>query len=107
MTNDELQIAHTIRQQLGGHRFIAMTGANNFCSFNKTDDRKGGLSFMIPARGRGVRSIRIYLNWNDTYTMEFCRIHKNEHIVVNEVLCLYVENLPETFTKYTGLYTSL
>lgn len=98
------QIADTIQQQLGGHRFTAMTGARNF-SYS-SDSTKGNLSFHLPnARAaRGIKYVRITLEATDTYTVEFLnsRLHvKASHTDV------HAEQLRSVFESVTGLRTSL
>ena len=61
-----LIIAQTILAQLGGRRFIAMTGARNFiCGENY-------LMFSLPKgfAKDGINKIRITLDWTDTYIFE-------------------------------------
>ncbi len=101
MTNK--QVAVTILQQLGGNRFIAMTGAHSFMS------EANSAFFKIP-RTKKIKAVKITLNANDTYTMRFIG-QKNapsfevfDVAVVNNVYC---DQLQEIFTEHTGLYTSL
>lgn len=98
-----MQVAQTILQQLGGKKFIAMTGASSFSGSPDT------LSFRIP-KTKGIAGVRITLDQSDTYTMTFVRLKKvngftdYDNIVVAGV---YADQLRSIFTKETGLYTSL
>ena len=98
----DLTIAKEILRQLGGNRFITMTGARNFSA----DDNS--LSFQIP-RIRGVRGVTITLNGDDLYTMEFFKLDKKapyQHLLHSET-GLFFDMLQETFTDITGFDTHL
>src|ERR1035437_5414294 len=101
MSNKE--VANTILKQLGGHRFIAMTGANSFFSENNA------LLFKIP-RTKKVKAVKVMLDADDTYTVRFIG-QKNapsfEVFDVAVVAGVYCDQLQEIFTENTGLYTSL
>jgi len=89
--------ADTILAQLGGRRFIAMTGAKTFVGSDEM------LQFAIP----GGRKVRVTLDDSDTYTVELFRIRKGEANVIGSEGFVYADGLQESFTRLTGLYTSL
>ena len=60
-------IAKTILQQLGGNKFIAMTGAKNLGSTNKS------LQFKIGRNSKSISHVIITLKSSDLYEMEFIR----------------------------------
>lgn len=91
------QIAIEILKQLGGNRFIAMTGAKHFVH----DDKM--MAFQIPMRNK-IRGVRIYLNGMDTYDMEF--LNRNFE-VADRAEGIYNDSLQNVFTQKTGLYTHL
>lgn len=97
-----MNAAQTILQQLGGNRFVAMTGAKNFAT--------GGndITFKI---GRGAKNganlIKVTLELNDTYTMSFYKSRGLNCDKVASVDMLYAESLAATFTEQTGLDTRL
>ena len=95
-------VAYEIMRQLGGTRFILMTGARHFVADDKT------LSFQIP-RSNGIQGVSIKLNGMDTYDIEFCKLSKKEpyRIVIATANDIYFDVLQEVFTRYTGLATSL
>lgn len=97
MTN---QVATTILQQLGGNKFIAMTGAKNFLG------SKDALSFRIPTR-KGPNALRITLAPSDTYEVKAFRIRGTRCDVIDIRDDIYAENLREVFERMTGLRTSL
>ena len=99
MNNQE--IAATILSQLGGNRFIAMTGAKNLVSGN------GTLGFKIGRNSGKCNHVRITLNSNDTYKIEFINVRKMEFKTTSEFNDVYADQLQSIFTEVTGLYTSL
>lgn len=98
-------VGATILQQLGGHKFIAMTGAKDFV---------GGanyLMFAVPASmtKNRINKVRITLAENDTYTMEFlkCNYRKHTFDTLANVENVYHDKLQDVFTEETGLDTHL
>lgn len=95
----DMTVANTILAQMGGGRFKMMTGAHSFASNGKN------LIFGIKARAKkGIKSVEIALEDNDTYTV-FFRNRKYEN--VSKIENVYCDMLQELFTNETGLYTSL
>ena len=97
----ESQVAKTILQQLGGNRFIAMTGAKNFGS------SKNSLQFKIGRNSKSISHVIITLKSSDLYDVEFIRIRGTKRTVVKKVKGIYADMLQKIFTKYTGLRTRL
>ena len=97
---DKIQANETIKQ-LGGNRFIAMTGAKNF-AFGPL-----GIGFKIGKNCKSINYIRINLNGLDLYDIEFIRIRKSNLKVINKLTNIYNDQLQSVFTDYTGLYTYL
>lgn len=95
-----------ILQQLGGARFVAMTGAKNFVA----DSKSGWLMFSI---GRGAKNkinkVRVQLNARDLYDITFWRWSptKLDLKEIETVTDVHVENLREVFTDRTGFDTHL
>ena len=94
-----MQVAQTILSQLGGNRFIAMTGAKGFAAAERT------LVFSIGRNSSKVNRVRINLDGNDTYTLEFSRYANYQHKTLKTYEGVYADMLQELFTEYTGLYT--
>jgi hypothetical protein len=95
------QIAQTILAQLGGNRFIAMTGARYLVAGDNF------LQFQLP--NRKINSVVVRLDENDTYTMLFNK-KTNMGIDIKNVASatgVYADQLQSIFTEKTGLYTSL
>ena len=95
------QIAKTILQQLGGNKFIAMTGAKNLGHTNK------GLQMKIGRNSKGITHVIINLKSSDTYEIEFIKLRGAKRTVVKKVKGVYNDMLQKIFTKYTGMRTSL
>ncbi len=100
--NNDKEVAATILTQLGGKRFIVMTGAKNFVY------SKDSLSFQIP-RANNITHVKIELTPADLYDVEFGKIkHKTfDYIIIKKYSGVYWDNLQEIFTEATGLDTRL
>jgi hypothetical protein len=92
-----------ILEQLGGRRFIAMTGAKHFVGSADT------LRFQLPCGTTTNKAthVAITLTWRDTYTVAFLKVHKLTCTTLDTREDIYAENLQEVFTRATGLYTHL
>lgn len=104
MTNDlkhpNLSCARTILAQLGGNKFIVMTGAKNFIGSDNS------LSFKIGANSKAVTHVHVQLDANDTYTMTFTRIRGTHSVTkLATISGLYFDQLQSTFTTHTGMLT--
>ncbi|MGN6491780.1 MAG: hypothetical protein ACTHLE_07265 [Agriterribacter sp.] len=82
-----MTIAETILQQLGGKRFILMTGSKQFV------DGGDYLKFKLAANILKAQYLQIKLTAMDDYTMTFFSLDK--------------DMLQDIFTSKTGLYTHL
>ena len=108
-TNTKMVVATTILQQLGGNKFIAMTGAKRFYG------DENSLSFaLIKTPGfakKGINFVKITLMPDDTYKMEFNKIIWGNGFPtikpIQEYTDVYWDQLQELFTEATGLYTHL
>ena len=96
-----MTVAQTILDQLGGNKFIAMTGSKNFLSGEKY------LSMKLAKNQSGATQLRIELEATDTYKMEFLRCTKKGCSTI--IICdfVYCDELQSWFTAVTGLNTSL
>lgn len=105
MTTDERkQIATTILQQLGGGRFLAMTGAKNLI-FGEA----GELSFRLPI-GRW-NHVKIELTPMDVYSVTFSKLGRRSGVptVTATQTCndVYCDDLQYIVSKCTGLALTL
>lgn len=95
--------AQDVISQLGGNKFIAMTGAKNFID----NSPKRTLSFKLPKAKSGINYIRITLTSMDVYDVEFYALRGTNMKLVNKVKGIYNDQLQNVFTQNTGLRTSL
>lgn len=115
MTNT--MIAETILQQLGGNKFVVMTGAKNFVAL------ENGIKFNIGRNASKANTVKITVNGLDLYDIEFIKFTPYK-ITVNHKTCTvttreekteviktyndcYCDMLQELFTEVTGMYTHL
>lgn len=96
-------IAQTILDQLGGRKFMAMTGVKQF--LGDTDS----ITFGWPstATKNKANKCRITLNSLDLYDLEFFRIRGGDCKEVGSDQNVYAEDLQRVFTAATGLQTHL
>jgi len=97
----DLQVANTILEQLGGRRFLAMTGSYNLIG------SENALTMKLRRNSAGASHLRITLEPSDTYTMEFLRCRNMEAVPVRTLDDVYFDDLQRFFTDVTGLYTTL
>lgn len=91
-----------ILAQLGGAKFVAMTGAKSLLQ----GDGGKMLSFRIGRNASGFNHVAITLNWKDLYDMTFSKI-RGTKVKSEEVGDVYEDQLQDIFTAKTGLLTSL
>lgn len=129
--SNDMEVANTILQQLGGRRFKIMTGARDFYAIDN------GLQFKLGKNGSRANLVKIILQGDDTYTMQFWRFGNfnpfkvtekymkmgltpeeiNSKVeqakqnampkMLKEYTGLFFDQLQEFFTEYTKLYTRL
>ena len=92
----------TILRQLGGNKFIAMTGAKNLGTSTKKD-----LSFSIGRNAKKVTHVHIKLTSMDLYDVEFINMRGAKRKVIKKVKGVYGDMLPKIFKKYTGMNVRL
>jgi hypothetical protein len=107
MQATKMQIAETILAQLGGKRFALMTGSKKFMSMGD------GLRMNLAKNASGANRCRITLTPADTYDIVFYKqtlSKKTFDVTIKEIAQyegIYFDQLQDTFTTVTGLYTSL
>ena len=108
-----MSVADTILQQLGGHKFVVMTGSSHFVSDKNT------LRMKLAKNKSKANKLDITLNWDDTYTMRFYKYSaprrkpnsfeftegKTEEVAKYEGM--YWDMLQSIFTEVTGMNTYL
>jgi hypothetical protein len=99
------QIALTILEQLGGRKFIVMTGVNAL--FSGIDvNGNAYLGFRFPMCQK-ANYCRVTLTPMDAYNIEFMRLTGKSAIPYKEVEGVYGDMLQSIFTDVTGLDTHL
>ena len=108
-----MSVADTILEQLGGNRFVVMTGSSHFVSDKNT------LRMHLAKNKSRANRLDITLDWDDTYKMVFYkytapRFNKKTYQFTNdrtEIIKVYsgvyFDMLQELFTEVTGMYTHL
>lgn len=97
------QFAIDILDQLGGNRFIAMTGSTNFVY----DNEKQSISMQLRRNNAKAKYLKIILTVMDVYTMQFITFKNNELVILKEYNNVYNDMLQSIFTNVTGLNTHL
>lgn len=97
-----MKVANEILRQLGGGRFLAMTGVKN---------PAGGenfIQFKLPKAVRNkINFVKITLNNKDLYDIEFFYYRAMQLKPVDTVEDVYFDQLRGIFEEYTGYATSL
>ena len=107
MENRNKEIAGEILRQLGGNKFIVMTGAKNL-AYDESN-----LTFKIGRNSKSINYVEIKLNGSDLYDMTFSRVSFSRKTgeVKNKIIStakgIYNDMLQGCFTEATGLYTRL
>ncbi|MFG6284713.1 hypothetical protein [Sphingomonas sp. S6] len=98
-----MTIAQTILRQIGGGRFMTMTGAKALV------DTGNGLRMTLPStitKGR-INRLTITLRGDDTYTIETGRFAKLDYRTVETMEGVYVDMIHDVIRDLTGLATRL
>ena len=109
------EIANTILQQLGGGRFLVMTGTKDLIAI------ENGLKMTLARNGSKANRLEITLNGADLYNMKFYhytpwrfstrggqfREYPEKITMVKEYTNCYFDQLQELFTETTELFTRL
>lgn len=96
-------VAKTILQQLGGTKFLAMTGSKNLTT------TKYSLNMNLSKNNASAKFLTVELEENDTYTMTFSKLKKGtfEFIICQQKTGVLFDQMQAVFTEVTGLRTSL
>jgi hypothetical protein len=105
-TQTQPQVHIEILRQLGGNKFLAMTGAKNLVYSEKENNY---LLMKLTRNLSGAQYLKITLTVWDTYTMVFSKVNSKtgEIKTVKEIENVYCDELQSIFSKVTGLYTRL
>ncbi len=101
----QIEVANTIMEQLGGYKFLVMTGAKNMMAIGHNGNP--GLNFQIPGAKNRINRVRIILEPSDTYNVSFWNFRTGKTKKVAEHTMIYDDMLRDIFTAETGLDTHL
>ena len=108
-----MSVPEIILEQLGGHRFVVMTGSSHFVADGYT------LRMNLARNGSKANRLYITLDADDTYTMRFFKYtaprfnsktvsFTEEKITeVETIKGVYCDMLQDIFTRVTKMYTRL
>ena len=105
---EKKEIARTILQQMGGNRFLSMTGAK--VSYGIENNGNVSLNCKFTGCSKINHVTVTYMYETDTYKMIFHKIRYNpiySIAVIEDYMEVYGEDLQRFFTDVTGLYTTL
>lgn len=96
-------VAATILNQIGGNKFLVMTGAKNLMA------DENALTMRLPGTmtHNRINYLKITLDPSDTYTMEFGKIRGLNYTVIETAEDIYCDMLRDVFESTTGLLTSM
>lgn len=105
-TQQQPQVHIEILNQLGGRKFLVMTGTKNLVYCAKENNY---LLMKLSRNVSGAQYLKITLTVFDTYTMVFSKVNNKtgEIKTVKEIENVYCDELQKVFTSVTGLYTIL
>jgi hypothetical protein len=99
MITEKGNVAKEILRQLGGNRFITMTGAK--CGYD-------GNTLIVKFKGCSkINIMQVKLNSMDTYDIKFLNLRGTNLKMVKEYNGIYNDMLVDIFESTTGVYTSL
>lgn len=108
-----MRVADTILQQMGGNKFVVMTGSKNFVSDGNT------LRMSLAKNCSKANRLEVTLDADDLYTMRFYkytagRVNKKTWSWIEDkveevytVSGIWFDMLQSVFTQVTGMYTHL
>ena len=106
-----MEVAKEILNQLGGQKFIAMTGSKNFVGGNNS------LSMHLTRNKLNAKYLKIEQNSLDLYDLTFSTCKKvldpvlgikvDAYVEIKVINNIYCDQLRSIFENETGLYTSL
>jgi hypothetical protein len=97
----KMETAKNIIEQIGGNRFMTMTGATI------VTHAKDGIVMKIGRNKIKANMLEIKVNSNDTYTMKFFKLSGVNFKEIKQIKDVFCSMLVEVFETETGLVTSL
>jgi hypothetical protein len=98
-------IAETIIEQLGGGRFITMTGAKDLTILDRGVQLK--INGRHPELGKKVNRVIVKLNFLDLYDVDYLYVREGKVTTIAKAEGIYNDMLMDSFEQNTGLYVTL
>jgi hypothetical protein len=95
--HNKMNTAETILNQIGGKKFIAMTGSKDFMNTGN------GLQMKLARNNSGAGYLEIQHTESDLYNMVFYSVRGIELKVKKEITNVYADMLLNMFESTTGL----
>ena len=106
-TNRAKEISKEIYKQLGGNKFVVMTGSKIKCY----ETLKDGVALHIGLKRNKSKANLLIVKYNDAidlYEMKFLKFSMKKGLEsIREFENIYCDQLQELFTEVTGFYTKL
>ncbi len=102
------EIANTILSQLGGRKFLAMTGAK--LAYEALENDSVSLHIKLPKMAKSnINLVKvIYNHGTDLYSMKFLSMKRDYTITEKKLIdVVYCDDLIPFFEQNTGLYCYL
>lgn len=97
----DMTVAKTILAQLGGNKFVVMTGTKNLVG------SENSLAFKFGRNSSKSNYVKIVLNGSDLYDITFYHVRNYEQVIDKQYTDIFNDQLVEIFERYTGLRTKL
>jgi len=100
------QIINTMMQQLGGNKFMVMTGSKP--QYKQINCVNPLIAFKLVRNYSKANYLKVtYMIGTDLYKMEFIRMTKKKIETLQEFNNIFGDQLQSIFTEVTQLYTKL
>lgn len=104
-SDERKQIANVMLSQLGGRKFLVMTGCKDLFYYER--DNMVVLRMSVGRNCKGINRFEIaYNEGRDLYELRFIRTRKNVDKIVSEHKGVYSDMLSDMFEGETGMVTS-
>jgi len=100
MNNKEMKTAQVILDQLGGDKFVAITGVYDIAFATKS------LHMRLPENKSKARALSVFLVGDD-YIMKFWKTVNTDIVYIADIDGVHRDQLQAVFTDVTGLDTHL
>lgn len=100
------EIVSIMMQQLGGTKFLAITGSKP--EYKDISTSSPIICFKLTKNSSTCNYFKLqYMNGSDLYKLDFIKIRKENVDVLHTYDNIYGDQLQDIFTEVTGLHTTL